>query len=693
METGLKTIQDPWWQHPVRFFQHLLRETDATGLDGASLIAEAQRLGAGAYIAMGGGFSAWYPTELSSQHKNPHMSGDILGEVFAAGRRAGVKVIVRMDISKGRAEWLERNPDWFVRKPDGSPNLIWEMPQTCATGPFWQVENFAILEEVLARYPADGFFYNFLNVGRCHCSRCQSAVRAATGQDVPPPGVRSPAYERWRQQLLASYMGRVREFIRSRAPEAALIPYHHVRDGWNYRAMAEVADVVSAQASNPLAVNPVDPQPQWNHWAAEEVLAARSMKPGAAPLLIQTGSEFFASRQTAMPTGRLVRNLMQVAAHGGNTAPSLNGTLKQDDPRAVPALVELGAYQEANAGWYRELKSVARIALIRSQDSMDWGPDAGRPAGDPRSPGHVAEFRGIYELLVQLRYPCDVIPAGGLNIAQLERYAAVILPAVSCMSTADAAAIDAFVAAGGSLIATADVAACNQDGQLRNEPALACLPYTPGAPRPIFGGYFELVDPALQSAFGGIPHIGADGDLWTPVGAEAGAAAHADLRLIGPFRNNAPEFTVVRGPGVEPGLLRVRYGQGGAAWLPWRPGALHHFSAIPEYVTLFGHLLRAIAGEPPIRSDAPAAVEFILYAHPKGEVLHLLNGAATQGKPMVATIPLAGFTAKVRSKASRALLLNTGTSLPLEREGDDVVLRIDRLDTFAAIALTGTKDR
>lgn len=681
-------VEDAWGNEPVGFFQHLLREVDAETVDPAALIAEAKAAGAGAYITMGGGFSAWYPTKLPSQRVNPHLKGDFLGEVIAAAKAAGVRTIVRMDISKGRPEWLEAHPEWFVRRADGVPGLVWEMPQICATGSFWQVENFAILSELTERYRFDGLFYNYFNVARCYCERCREIVRSATGADVPQPGTRSPAYERWRQRYMADYVGAVGAFVHKRLPDAVLIPYHHVRDGWNYRAMAEAADLVSAQISNPLAVNPVDPQPQWNHWAAEEALVARAMKPRKAPVLIQTGSEFFASRQTAMPPARLLRNLIQAAAHGAEGAPSLNGTMQQDDPRAVPALLAFGRYRVRNARWYEGLSSKARIALVRSQDSMDWGPDAGRPAGHSGRPGHVAEFRGLYEAIVGLRYPCDIVPGGGLKAEDLARYAVVILPAVSCLSGADAEVLDAYVAGGGTIVATADLGACDEDGVPRSSPALKAIPHLPGPARPIFGAYFEIADPTLRANLGGIPHIGADGDFWTPAGTNPPDGMEGDLRLIGPFRNNAPEFTVVRGPGAEPGLLAASSAPGATVWLPWRIGALYHAFGIPEYATLLGHVLRRFVGEPAIRTDAPAAVEAIFYDHPKGEVLHLLNNAAVQGGPLVETAALAGFTLRIRSRAGSATRLDTGASLPVERDDDDCIIRLDRLDTFVAIALT-----
>jgi hypothetical protein len=232
-----------WTRQPLRFLQHLLRETDAEDLTAKQLIDEMISVGANACIAMGGGFSAWYPTKLSCQTVNPHLNGDFLGDFLAAAKAKSIRVLIRMDISKGRAGAELENPDWFVRKANGDISTVWAMPQMCATGDFWQKEAFSILGEIMERYPSgDGFFFNYLHVPRCHCARCQTIVREATGATVPAAGTRDPIYEGWRADFLASYMGRVRAFIQERNPAAALVPYHHVHDGWDVRKMAAITD-------------------------------------------------------------------------------------------------------------------------------------------------------------------------------------------------------------------------------------------------------------------------------------------------------------------------------------------------------------------------------------------------------------------------------------------------------------------
>ncbi len=676
-----------WTRTPQHFFQHLLREVDAVGLDPDDLVEELAAMGATGTICMGGGFSAWYPTDIAVQPRNPHLAaakgGDVLGGVIAAAQRRGLRVLARMDISKGRPELAARYPDWFVRRADGALATVWEMPQICATGPFWTAQNPAILEEILGRYPVDGFFYNYLHVPRCWCDRCRRLVCEATGADVPPAGTRSPAHERWRRGVLAEAVRGMAALIRARRPEAVLVPYHHVRDGWDMRAMAAASGLVSSQISNPEVPNPVDPQPIWTHFGAEEALLARAVKPDAAPLLIQTASGFFASRQTAMPAGRMLRNMTQAAAHGAGTCPAANGRLPGVDPRAAPALAAFGRYRAATAGWYRGLESIARIALIRSEDSIAWGADAGRPSGDPAGQGHLAELRGLYELLAELRHPCDILPDRGLSAAALRRYALVILPAMSCLSDDDAAAIDAYVAEGGVLLATGALGACDGDGAARTSPALRCLPSLPAPPRDVTGAYFALADAALRAAFGGAPHLGAAGAFCGPdlPGAEA------ELRLIGPFANNAPEFTAVDGPGTTPGLLKRTHGAGRAAWLPWRPGALFHRHGILDYRQLLGLLVAEAAGPPPIVTDAPAVVEVMLYRAERGRLLHLINGAAPFGRGVSEVVPLAGFTLRLRGTAAQRL---DDGPLSVTREADEMILHLPRLDGFAAIALADT---
>jgi hypothetical protein len=359
--------------------------------------------------------------------------------------------------------------------------------------------------------------------------------------------------------------------------------------------------------------------------------------------------------------------------------------LDEEDARFVPALQAFGRFQQESAHWYRDLKSIARIAIIRSEDSRLWGRDAGRPAGNADATGHIGEFRGFCEMISDLRYPFDILVTPGLRVAELGRYDLVILPAVECLSDVDTASLDAYVAAGGNLLASADFGAADEFGHERQCAPLHCLPSLPGNGRTAVGAYLALERSEFRNALSGISHIPAAGEFWTPF---ADGNSNDDLRLIGPFANNAPEFTAVEGAGKEPGLIERDFDKGHAIWLPWRIGSLYHRYSMPEYRKLLSVLIERHISAAPVRTTAPLAVETILYAHPDGMVLHLINGASATTKRLIELTPLAGFDVAVETDCGFALSLHEDKELPVTRTGKMMILRIERLDHFAAIALT-----
>ena len=73
------------------------------------------------------------------------------------------------------------------------------------------------------------------------------------------------------------------------------------------------------------------------------------------------------------------------------------------------------------------------------------------------------------------------------------------MPNVACLSDAEAAAIDAWVTAGGVLVATGETGFYDERGIKRDAPALACLPVAgmPSMRRDLRGAYFRIRDGEL----------------------------------------------------------------------------------------------------------------------------------------------------------------------------------------------------
>jgi hypothetical protein len=673
------------WDLPLRVVQFLLRNVDAATESPRALVDAAADWGANAILLNGGGFSAWYPTRLDYQPPNAHMQGDFLGEAVERAQERGLLVLARMDISKTQPAVAAVHPEWLRRGLDGSIATEWEMPETCFTGEYWRRCNFEIVDELLTRYPIDGLFYNMYRIAHCHCERCQTTVRGEGLAGVPPNADAADphwrAYELWRRRSLAGYTGRLRDAVHCVRPGAALMVYHHQKEGWDVPAMAAATDLVSVTASVPLAVNPLSPQPAWVGWPGYEAALARGLKPDRPGVVVTTTSAFFASRRAAQSAERVRLGQLQVAFQRGAPCDAIPGGLTQDDPRALPGVANTLTWLARHADLFEHLESPARVALLASRDTLDLCPLPGEGDLSRR------EEWGAYLALSRARQPFDVVPLDHAG-ADLAQYRVAVLPDVACMADADAAAIDRWVDAGGTLIATYLAGAFDERGQERPHSPLRCL----GEPRVVSGqhcagGYLALTDPELQQIFGGARVLGLDRELlhleWMQ------PPTHSDLHLLGPVRNNTPEFADIpfdqRGPA---GLVGRRYGSGWAWHLPWRPGTLISMNGLVDPAALLSELVRRSVGPAPVVIEPDsAAIEARFWLQPGRNrvVLLLLNATALQLSPMVEVSRLAELEVRTALNPRRVWSASHEQALPCTRTSNGVSVHLPWLDYADAL--------
>jgi hypothetical protein len=674
------------WRFPRRPWQPLMRVIDVRDLDVEALADRVADSGADSIIVNAGGFVAWYATSRPGQYKNPHMAGDFLGEITEAAHARGLAVIGRIDISKGFGTSFRRHPDWFVVDENGNPHRYWDLYSTCFTGRYWQDENFAIVDEILGSYPLDALFYNFYYAERCHCSRCAALVLEATGAAPPPAAATTPAYERWRHELVADYTKRLAEHVHTRSPQTMLMAYHHMHEGWDPRSIASAADVWTAQISRPLTGNPLDPQPSWQYWSGEEARIGHALRPSAPPLLALTYSQMFASRRVSQPADRLIADMAQAVAHGASPCPALNGVPdRQDDPRPIEPVFAMQRFLARNEEVIWAESEPVQVSLMFSPDSHWYGPDKAQPSGAKH--GHRSEFRGLYAALTRSRFPFDVCVAGRLDETELAHYSVIVLPAVRCLSDEDAAILDDWVYRGGTLISTADSGDADHNGVARLKPSCDSLAPLAGLPEDVSGAYLAISDPRLREAVGGTDLVAVTSDFW-PRGPLVG---NRDLELVGPLKNNAPEYSFFDGQGRGlPGLYTISLGAGRTVHIPWRIGSVNYHHSVPEYSGLIRYLLEKYAGNCPVQTDAPASVEVVYKAQQRPDggrrwVLHLINSTTAEGQPRLETIRLPEFTVGVRCVATAARLALAGTDLEVSSNGDFSCVRLPGLGTHEIV--------
>jgi hypothetical protein len=409
------------------------------------------------------------------------------------------------------------------------------------------------------------------------------------------------------------------------------------------------------------------PQPEWPYQAGEQAKWGRAY--GKGRTVSSTSANFidfawrFASETGAYQELRAAQQL----ANGATLDFYLLGVMDQDDTKAFPQVSALFRWHREHEADYTGLERAARIALYHSHKCATYlGATRTRDLGQ-------APFRGAYRALSEARIPFDFVVDesmdGVVTTQDLRRYDAIVLANTACMSDAEAAVIDAYVEAGGTILATGETAFYDEVGRLRDRVALASLPVEgmPYQRNHMRGAYFRVGqgDPALE----GVRLVMLDGRYYT---AQMRAGATTHFTLLPPQRFGPPELCFPEVESIWPGVIVGRYGKGTAIYLPWHPDWQYYRDSLLDHRMIIAELIARHTPPAPIVIEGRGSIEINALRHrATGRLLiHVINYGGQRNNLYEDPAEVGSLRLGVRGAEGMALALRAGKEIS-PRAGPD----------------------
>jgi hypothetical protein len=671
-----------WWRRPFSVFQTNLQEIDAL-MDVERVLDVIQEHGSDTWLINTGGIVSFYPTDLPFQTRNPFLpsrpSGDLIGDAVTAARSRGVRVIARLDFSKIAASIAREHPEWLFVSPDGQPQVYNTLFSTCPSGDYYQQRSLDVIDEVLDRYPVDAFFFNWMKFneldysrayhGVCHCANCTAAFSVYSDEPLPS-NPKSPTYPQWMrfaQESITTLSRRIADHIAARRPDTGLV----LRNG---------APILYSEANNAFG------REFWPHATAEAISAHVSARPEIAALVNSVSFVDMPYRMAGEQPELFAQYLLQAIARGGNPSTYIMGAPGRIPYANLPLGREITRFHRAHRDLYARLRPAATTALVR--------PDRLRAAGPDGFAESTEEFRGAYTSLKETHHPFDVIAVEQIEkMAReeaLSRYSLIILPDLGSLGASTAAALDAFVEAGGNLLVTGS-SGLTGDGavELAASPALMRVgdPLTGKAlwstfvtdqDQPDIGEY-RYAGPVIP-VFGSYTRY-----VWKPGAIKAGFVLPS--APYGP-----PEKCYGHTGSDDPAAVHARHGGGLVTVVPWSIGRTYREFGTSEVRDRFMTAVRSLA-RLTVSADLPEQVELIVGRDDDGGlVLHLINQSGAKRRSFGPHVPITGGRVRLHDVAGswRATALVDRAELATSPEENDLVIDLPPLELFEVVHVRST---
>jgi hypothetical protein len=699
------TTSQPWYRRVRRWGQTNLSELDPTNYDGDWWRDYWRRTHTQGVIVNAGGIVAYYPSEIAMQYRAEHLGGrDLFGEIAQAARAEGLAVLARMDSNRTEEPFYRQHPDWFVMDRQGQPSVTQGRYQACVNSPYYTEYIPAILREIAECYHPDGFTDNsWTGLGRnriCYCPHCQNKFASEVGMALPlAPDWDDPAYRAW---VRWSYGCRIANWdLNNRVTQEQGGPdclWLGMINGDPLFSHLSFCDLKLVGERSRIMMS--DQQSRRETGFEYNAISGQLLHgvvgwEAAIPESMATyvrGEQAF--RKAANPP--LEARLWMLSGFAGGITPWWHHIgAYQEDRRQFETVPALLRWHAENESYLYDRQPVANIGVLWSHENIDF---YGRDAAHDRV---LLPWHGWTRALTRHRIPFLPVHAD-----HVERDApgleALILPDLAVMTDAQIAAVRAFVAQGGSLVATGISGSLDEWGEPRETPALAeMLGIAPTGERlgllgqhssnwEVQSGHTYLrLDtdaaarhPAVQGFEG--TDILAFGGTLQRVHTRPGAVAPATY--VPAFPIYPPEFSWMREPATDiPAIVAQERPEGGRTlYLAADVDRTYGARRLPDHGLLLANAARWAAGELPLCVEGLGYLACTLYRQEGRLILHIVNLSGANEWPAYVEehLPVGPLRVGVRWDAgapTRALLRVAGGEAALQMADGRAWIELERV--------------
>lgn len=694
--------EEAWWEkEPLRIIDLTTSMSRIDYRDPVRLAREKAELGYNAehleVMAMPAGLDDrgfFFKSKLAA---TPH--ADYLGPYLREAQKHGIRTFIYFNVHYYSMRFALEHPDWREIRQNGQPlDGVYDTGASFCVNTPWRDWVFQVIRD-LSEYPIDGIFYDgpIYRPDTCYCKYCRAKFRQRYGTDMPPKDVRTgkPFGQllAFQADSIANFLRDTRTILKSKNPNCALYMNGGVR-GANWatarlnRVLVKEQDLLGSEGG--FIGGDLTRVPLW--------------KPGLTARLLETEAEgkprviFSAASHkpwtfSLLPDPELQLLYADTIANGASVWMGI--TPFEFEQPEMKSLTVMNRFLANNAEYYVKTQSAARVAVVwsditanfyaaSSAQLIDYSPTASRT-----DIGNVdGEFAGITESLLRAHIPFDVLDDVALESSPLDRYDAIFLPNVACMSGSISSRLESYVRSGGKLVADFETSRYDETGVLRKDFALSNAFGASAKPKVAGPRRWDFMQPVRRETLleGLNREFIPSPSYYVPVTAKPGdVLLRYTQPLAGPY-DGVPKLS------DDAAAVLNHLGQGSVVYFSGDIGNTIAKFHTPELIELLTNAARQMATPPVLVENAPGSVEIVVRTQNdhRRTLVHLVNFTGEMTRPIRHILPISNVQLTLSSgiHASRAFTLWDHQTVKLSRNSSGQLQAvIPRLNEYEVLVL------